>query len=350
MVLLKDILKGPHFNDLPRVHDCDLVTHFRTTPQIMRNHQQRCVQFLFQPVHHIQHLRLDRHIKRRCRFICNQYIGFASQRDGDNNALLHSPENWCGYSDARSPGMPQVPASPLHARRPLTWKYFREFQSSLRSVPLRASPGLMLSWILKDHGNVISTNLAQFFWIHVQNIIAADIDGTAFNHAWRIWHKIHDRERRGGLPAPVSPTSPNARPFFKVETDIVDRLLQSPSSRHSGRPDPSHPKQYPAGRHWSRCLYYCDPSLPLTSSISGPAHRAVRPPTLQTQSSQQNEQAREHRNIRGVFNEIPPRRYQCPKFRKRRERSRIPDNSNSRFPESPNRFGTSAPRSAERSH
>ena len=56
----------------------------------MRNQQHRCIQFLFQFVHHLKHLRLNGHIQCSCWFVCQQQFRFARKCHCNNYPLLHT--------------------------------------------------------------------------------------------------------------------------------------------------------------------------------------------------------------------------------------------------------------------
>ena len=56
----------------------------------MRDHDHGRVVFALQLVHHLQDLRLDRHVQRRGRLVGNQQLRLTHQRDGNDHALLHT--------------------------------------------------------------------------------------------------------------------------------------------------------------------------------------------------------------------------------------------------------------------
>jgi hypothetical protein len=75
------------FNDAAEVHNRHPIADVLNNCQIVGDKEQREIEFLLQFAKQVEHLRLNRHIKSRDRFIGNDKLGFEDQRSGDADAL-----------------------------------------------------------------------------------------------------------------------------------------------------------------------------------------------------------------------------------------------------------------------
>ena len=92
MVLIagKNIFQGSLFNNFAGVHNGNLIAGLRHNAKVVRNHNHCRAEAITKVLHHQQHLRLYRYIKRRCRLVCYQKVRLTNQRHCDNNSLLHA--------------------------------------------------------------------------------------------------------------------------------------------------------------------------------------------------------------------------------------------------------------------
>ena len=74
-------------NDFAVLHDHDAVADLSRHPQVMGDKQHGQVEAYAHVIKQFQHLRLNRHIKRRHRFVGNQHFRFHGKRTGDADAL-----------------------------------------------------------------------------------------------------------------------------------------------------------------------------------------------------------------------------------------------------------------------
>ena len=58
--------------------------------QVVRDEQDRGARLLFQVVHQLQDLRLNRHVQRGGRLVGDQQLRLAGQRHRDHHALAHA--------------------------------------------------------------------------------------------------------------------------------------------------------------------------------------------------------------------------------------------------------------------
>src|SRR5215831_606310 len=73
----KQLGGGGGFENLPRVHDDDPISHSGNHPEIMRNQNHTGARFTFQPLYQIEYLRLNGYVERRGWLISDQQLGLA---------------------------------------------------------------------------------------------------------------------------------------------------------------------------------------------------------------------------------------------------------------------------------
>ena len=88
--IAKKIITPRGLDNFTRIHDGDVMRHFRHHAQIMRDQQDRHAHLLLQIAQQVEHLRLDCHVERCGRLVCNQQAGLAGKRDCNHDALLHA--------------------------------------------------------------------------------------------------------------------------------------------------------------------------------------------------------------------------------------------------------------------
>ena len=86
----KQVLDGGLFHHLPAIHDHHTVGDGGNHAKVMGDPDDRHAQLLAQLFDQFQNLRLNGHIKGGGRFIGNQHIGVARQRNRDHHALAHT--------------------------------------------------------------------------------------------------------------------------------------------------------------------------------------------------------------------------------------------------------------------
>ena len=83
----KQVFAGCAFDELPQVHDGDVIAHVADDAQVVRDEQVSQTQLFLQPLHQIQDLCLNGHIECRHGFITNQQFGSTGQGAGQGDAL-----------------------------------------------------------------------------------------------------------------------------------------------------------------------------------------------------------------------------------------------------------------------
>ena len=104
----EDLLGGPFFDDLARVHDHDVVRHLRDDAEVVGDEHDRTVDPVLQIAEQVEDLRLDGHVERRGRLVCDDQFRVAGERHRDHDALPHTARQFVGVHpvDALAVGDP----------------------------------------------------------------------------------------------------------------------------------------------------------------------------------------------------------------------------------------------------
>ena len=110
------------FDHLARIHHGHRFAVSGDKAQAMGDQQNGAADFIAQRAKPVHHLRLDRHIQRRCRFICDQQFGPRQQGHGDDHPLLHAAAELVGelpqpLARVRSCRRQPAPRSPMRRGR-----------------------------------------------------------------------------------------------------------------------------------------------------------------------------------------------------------------------------------------
>ena len=107
----ENLFRGGLFHHATSIHHCDAVGIFRNKTKIMGNEYHGRPGAFSHLGQHVHHLRLNRHIQRRGRFVRDQQVGFVRHGDRDHHALAHPARElvrelgialfWVGHADKR---------------------------------------------------------------------------------------------------------------------------------------------------------------------------------------------------------------------------------------------------------
>ena len=161
----------------------------------MRNHQHGHIAVVDEVLHQLQHLRLNGYIQCGGRFVGNQQLGTAGQRDSNNYTLLHTAGEL----------MRIVVGSCLGNTNKLQ-HILSLFQRLLRSKVLvqLQTFGNLLAYghnrvqrshrVLENHCHVVTAHFLQLTLAHFEYVFAFELNRTAFDNSRRIRNKVHDRQ------------------------------------------------------------------------------------------------------------------------------------------------------------
>ena len=88
--VVKELLLARILYDLSGIDYRHVVAHFRHYSKVVADHDHGCVELVPQVLDHIQHLRLDCNVQRRCGLVSQQQLRRARQCQRDHHPLLHS--------------------------------------------------------------------------------------------------------------------------------------------------------------------------------------------------------------------------------------------------------------------
>ena len=88
--ILENFMDRSVFHHLAGIDDCRHLAGLGHNTQIMGNQDGCRIKFLFQVLHHFQHLGLNGHIQGRRRLVGNENLRVAGQGNGNDYPLLHS--------------------------------------------------------------------------------------------------------------------------------------------------------------------------------------------------------------------------------------------------------------------
>ncbi len=94
--MVVDLARRAALDNPAAIHDGDAVAEMADDREVVRDEDQRQVEFLPQADQQVDDLRLDRDVERRDRLVADDDIGLHRQCAGNGDALALPPENWCG--------------------------------------------------------------------------------------------------------------------------------------------------------------------------------------------------------------------------------------------------------------
>ena len=92
----EDLLYAALLNQSPEIHHADPVGDMGDHRHIMADKKVGQAVFPLQFAHQVEHLGLNRHIQRRCRFVANQKTWLCCQRAGNGNPLALAAGEFMG--------------------------------------------------------------------------------------------------------------------------------------------------------------------------------------------------------------------------------------------------------------
>ena len=115
------------FHDLPAIHHHHTVRDARDHAKVMGDPDHGHAQLVAQLFHQFENLRLNGHIKRRCRLVRDQNLWITGQCDGDHDTLAHTAGKLVGVVIQASFGIRYA-------------DQFQQFLRALRGLALCSCP------------------------------------------------------------------------------------------------------------------------------------------------------------------------------------------------------------------
>ncbi len=191
-------------DQLPGIHDGHAVGHVGDDAEIVGDQQDRHVHLLLQFLQQFQHLGLDGDIQCRGRFVGNQQIGLAGQRDRDHHALFHAAGQLvrvfvdaapCIGDADRVQQFQHALARRASAHGEMLAKHLADLVADGQH---RVQRGHRL---LEDHGNPPAANPSHAGFRQRGEFVVAEPDMASGDAADGLRQQAQDRQRGHGLAA-----------------------------------------------------------------------------------------------------------------------------------------------------
>src|SRR5215469_1521847 len=211
-----------------RVHHVDMLTGSGHYSQVVRNQHHSGVKFFCQALHQFKDLRLDGHIQRRSRLICNQQFRIARQGDGNHDPLAHAAAELVRVvldAPFRIWNTHQV----KHFNRAFPGLVFTE----VFAVPLDCLRNLVTYGehrierghrVLENHRDFATAQIGQLVLVLLQDIFTVEVDLAANDLARWIGYQAHHRKRRNAFAAAALTYYPQGLARLDGKGDIIDSL------------------------------------------------------------------------------------------------------------------------------
>ena len=166
----------------------------------MGNQQHRGIISLFQILNQIQHLCLNGNIQRCGRLIGNQKPRLACKSNGDDYTLLHTAGKLMGIFSAAGCGDTDQLQHLIRFFDSLFLGKLIMLQNNLHNLVSNGHNRIQgCHWILENHGNLFSSDLAHLLNTFFQQILSVIENLSALDFSRRIGHQLHNTLCKGGL-------------------------------------------------------------------------------------------------------------------------------------------------------
>ena len=136
---IENLENRPLLHDLAGIEHDDAVADFGDGTEIVRDEEDRTVQFLTQFAQELQDLRLERHVERGGDLIGDQEFRFLQEAHGDADALAHAAGKLSRKARQLLDEHPGIPTRLQRMRRP--WRAFSGARCLAAILDVAASGG-----------------------------------------------------------------------------------------------------------------------------------------------------------------------------------------------------------------
>ena len=203
----KDGLSSAGLHNFTVAHDSDAVGDLRHYAHVVRDEEHCHPDFFLKFRNQGKNLCLNRDVKRRCRFVCNQELRLAGKRHGDHDALTHAAREL-----VREPQRDPFSIGNAHEFEQMNG-FLERFLFIHAAVQDQTFGNLRTDRehrvqgghrLLKDHGHFRAAQMLQFRLIGMTQVnhaavAAAQFDGAVDDLAAAVFDKTHYREGGNGL-------------------------------------------------------------------------------------------------------------------------------------------------------
>ena len=202
--VLKKVIYIGLFHYTATVHNNNLIAHLSHNTQIMGDKNDRCTDVLFQLIHQIKNLCLNRNIQRRSGFIRNQNLGIAYESHGNHNSLALTARQLKrifihnSLHTGKTGFLQNIDCKLLcllFGNILMKGDILHNLSADLHNR-IQAGHGF-----LEHHGNILTSHLSSLLIGHLQNILPVQKNLSFHNFAGGTCEKSHQRKSRYALSA-----------------------------------------------------------------------------------------------------------------------------------------------------
>src|SRR5262245_30760446 len=251
-----DRRRRPALHDAARIHHVDPLGVTRHHPEIVCDNDECRVEPTRQPIHQFEDLRLDGHVERGRRLVCDDELGIAGDRDRDHDALAHAARELVrilletagriGDADQAE----QLDGA-LVRRGTIGPAVLLECLSDL---PTDCENGIQRRHrLLEDHADVAAPNFTHLRVRQLHEIAAGEENLAARDPPGRIRNQAQNRQRADGL----------ARSALADDCDclaLLDGIRYPVDGAHNSRTGPELGVQILNLQEWYQHPSRCSPS------------------------------------------------------------------------------------------
>jgi len=203
--VLEHVEHAPLLHHLPGVHDDDAVRDLRDDAEVVRDEEDAHPELVLEVPEQAEDLRLDGDVERGRRFVRDEEIGFARDRDRDHDALGLAAgelvgvvvEPLAGFRNADAVQEVHGDLAGLGLRDVLVQSH------RLRDLPADGVDGIECTLRVLEHvPDAATPELPEALLGERQEVLALELDALGVDLPGRCRDESRDRFARDGLPAP----------------------------------------------------------------------------------------------------------------------------------------------------
>src|SRR3989442_9496451 len=218
-------------DELARIHDRDAVAHLRDDTEVVRDQEERHRIGAAEVAEDLEDLRLDDHVERRGRLVCDEQLRLEDEGERDHDPLAHPARELVrvvAEAVIRNPHRPQDVRSPLgrlvRFDRAVVCANRLDEVLADRHERVQARHG-----ILEDQRELLDPKSAEFRLRNPDEVASAE--GQSARDLRTRRQQAEDRFAECRLAASRLADDPERLPGVEVEGDAVDRVDATPFRR-----------------------------------------------------------------------------------------------------------------------
>ena len=216
----------------------DAAARLRNDGEVVRNQHHAHVQLLIQADNQLHDLRLNRHVQRGRRFIGNQQVRTARQRNGNHHALPHTAGQLVRVL-VEALFRRGNPHQTQHLQRLLTRRLFGQMLMNAQRLADLVADGQHriqgTQCVLKNHRHTRTADVLHLVERNVQQRLPFQLDRTAVPYQPPFIIQAHDGLARDALAAAAFAHDAQDFALIHVKRNAINRLLPAALGVEAGR-------------------------------------------------------------------------------------------------------------------